>query len=80
MYGKLTCFLLLAAAMLIRDIPKLKEAAPRDRLAYIVMLAPLAYLGFVFITAKPWPNLDTLFNLLQGPAKLIVHWLDPASS
>ncbi|WP_240420154.1 hypothetical protein [Paenibacillus periandrae] len=80
MIGKLVCFLLLAAAMLASDIPKFKEACPRDRFVYGAMLAPLLYLGLVFITAKPWPNLDTIFDLLHGPAKQIIHWLDPANS
>ncbi|MEK3915623.1 hypothetical protein [Paenibacillus sp. FSL H7-0331] len=80
MIGKLVCFLLLAAAMLVCDIPKFRGACPRDRLVYGAMLAPLLYLGFLFVTTKSWPNLDTIFNLLNGPAKQIVQWLDPAKS
>lgn len=80
MSGKLVCFLLLAAVMLLHDIPKLKGARPRDRAVYFAALAPLAYLGILFIWDKHWPNLDTLFNLLLQPAKRLVHWIDPASS
>ncbi|TBL71220.1 hypothetical protein [Paenibacillus thalictri] len=80
MYGKLACFLLLACAMLIHDIPKCKQATRHDRLAYILILAPLLYLGIVFIWGKSWPNLDTLFNLFAPPARQIVRWLDPAST
>ncbi|WP_135551327.1 hypothetical protein [Paenibacillus cymbidii] len=80
MYGKLVLFLLLAAAMLIHDIPKLKRIRSRERAIYWAMLAPLVYLGVLFVWSKSWPNLDTLFNLFLPPARLIVHWLDPASS
>ncbi|MNI70207.1 hypothetical protein D3C73_1260070 [compost metagenome] len=80
MYGKLVCFLIIGAAMLITDIPKLKNASRRDRIVYGTMLVPLIYLGFLFVFSKSWPNLDTLFNLLTGPAKQIVHWLNPAKS
>ncbi|RXZ81712.1 hypothetical protein EBB07_13740 [Paenibacillaceae bacterium] len=80
MYGKLFCVLLLAAAMLIRDIPNFKQASHRDRVVYGVMMVPLLYLAFLFVASKPWPNLDTLFNLLTGPADRFVHWLNPAKS
>lgn len=46
MIGKLVCFLLLAVAMLVSDIPKFRGACPRDRFVYGAMLAPLLYLGF----------------------------------
>jgi hypothetical protein len=66
--------------MLVCDIPKFRRASRRDRLAYGAMLASLLYLGFLFVTAKPWPNLDTIFNLFTGPAKQFVHWLNPTKS
>ncbi|WP_053376551.1 hypothetical protein [Paenibacillus sp. FJAT-27812] len=77
MIGKFICVLLLASAMLIHDIPKVMAASNRDRLVYIATLAPLLYLAVIFLTAKPWPNLDMIFNLFTGPAKLFIHWLDP---
>ncbi|GGG88533.1 hypothetical protein [Paenibacillus radicis (ex Gao et al. 2016)] len=77
MLGKTICVLLLASAMLIHDIPKVKAASNRDRLVYIAMLAPLLYLAVVFLTAQPWPNLDRIFNLFTGPAKLFIRWLNP---
>ncbi|SFM08559.1 hypothetical protein SAMN03159341_11617 [Paenibacillus sp. 1_12] len=80
MSAKLVCTLIIATAMLISDIPKFKSACPRDRIVYAAMLVCILYLGFLFVTAKHWPNLDTLFNLLTEPAKQIVHWLNPAKS
>ncbi|BBH20153.1 hypothetical protein Back11_14980 [Paenibacillus baekrokdamisoli] len=80
MYGKLVCVLVLAAAMLVYDIPKFRRACRRDQLVYGALLAALLYLGFIFVTAKPWPNLDTIFNILIKPAKQIVQWLNPKSS
>lgn len=80
MYGKLVLFLLLAAAMLIHDVPRIKGTRRRERAVYLVMLAPVFYLGILFVWSKSWPNLDKLFNLLLPPARQIVHWLDPTSS
>ncbi|OME77450.1 hypothetical protein BK120_26425 [Paenibacillus sp. FSL A5-0031] len=77
MLGKFICVLLLASAMLIHDIPKVKTASKRDRLVYIAMLAPLLYLAVIFLIAKPWPNLDMIFNLFTEPAKLFIRWLNP---
>jgi len=75
--GKIICVLLLASAMLIHDLPKVKVASNRDRLVYIALLAPILYLAVIFLTAKPWPNLDMIFNLFTGPAKFIIRWLNP---
>ncbi|MBP1989854.1 hypothetical protein [Paenibacillus eucommiae] len=80
MYGQLVCILILAAVMLICDFPKFSSACSRDRLVYGAMMVVILYLGFIFVAAKPWPNLDTIFNLFTGPAKQIVQWLDPAKS
>ncbi|BBI34067.1 hypothetical protein [Cohnella abietis] len=80
MFGKVVCILMLISAMLIYDIPRFSKASRRDRFMYGAILVPLLYLGFLFVTAKPWPNLDTLFNLLISPAKQIVQWLDPTNS
>jgi len=77
MYGKLTCVLILAIAMLIHDIPTYKTATKRERIIYAWMLVPIIYLTFLFVTSVPWPNLDTLMNLFQGPAGRFVHWLNP---
>jgi hypothetical protein len=76
-HGKIVCFLLVAAAMLIHDIPKVKNASKRDRIVYGAMLLPLLYLGFIFMANKSWPNLDTVFNLFTGPAKQFIQWLHP---
>jgi hypothetical protein len=80
MLGKIICILLLSSAMLAHDIPKFKQASSRERVVYGVLLLPILYLGFIFIAAKHWPNLDTLFNLLSGPAEHIVKWINPAVS
>ncbi|REK76427.1 hypothetical protein [Paenibacillus paeoniae] len=80
MLGKLICVLLLSAGMLIYDIPRLKKSSSHDRIVYGIMMLPLLYLAFVFIAAKSWPNLDSIFNLLSKPAEQIVHWLNPQQS
>jgi len=80
MLGKLICVLLLAAAMLIYDLPRLKKSSRHDRMIYGIMIVPLLYLAFLFISAKPWPNIDSIFNLFTKPAQQIIHWLNPAQS
>ena len=80
MLGKLICILILAAAMLSYDIPRLKKSTKHDRMVYGILMLPMLYLSFLFITAKPWPNVDTIFNLFNKPAQQIVHWLNPAQS
>ncbi|MEK4461353.1 hypothetical protein [Paenibacillus sp. FSL E2-0190] len=80
MVGKIICVLLLASAMLAHDIPRFKQASIRDRVVYGVLLLPVLYLGFIFIAAKPWPNIDSIFNLFTAPAEHIVHWINPAIS
>ncbi|MEK3983618.1 hypothetical protein MHB77_09515 [Paenibacillus sp. FSL K6-3166] len=80
MLVQIICVLILASAMLAHDIPKFSLASVRDRVVYGVLLLPVLYLGFIFIAAKPWPNLDSLFNQLTGPAEHIVHWINPAIS
>lgn len=79
MQGKLICVLLLATAMLVHDIPRLKRAHSRDRIVYGVMALPLLYLAYLFVAAKTsWPNIDTVFNWLHAPASAFIHWLNPA--
>ncbi|GIO13745.1 hypothetical protein J19TS2_33000 [Cohnella xylanilytica] len=80
MYGKMVCLLVLGAAMLLADGQALREAGRRERIVYGALAAPLLYLGLLFVTQWPWPNLDSLFDLLAAPAKRIVGGLNPAAS
>lgn len=80
MYGKMVCLLVLGAAMLLADGQALREAGRRERIVYGALAAPLLYLGLLFVTQWPWPNLDALFDLLAAPAKRIVGGLNPAAS
>jgi len=80
MYGKLVCLLVLGTSMLLADGRALRRAGRRERIVYGALAAPLLYLALLFVTQWPWLNLDTLFNLLAGPAKRIVGGLNPAAS
>ncbi|MCP3743949.1 MULTISPECIES: hypothetical protein [Paenibacillus] len=63
------------AAMLITDIPKWKRTNRRARILYLSLMLPIAYLGLLYITNLPWPNLDELIDFfLLAPAKRIVAW------
>ncbi|MFC3746132.1 hypothetical protein [Paenibacillus sp. GCM10012306] len=80
MAGKFITVLLLASAMFAHDLPKFRKARARDLLVYGAFLVPLLYLAFIFVTAKSWPNLDSIFNVLRGPARQFIHWLNPVNS
>ncbi|TVY01999.1 hypothetical protein [Cohnella terricola] len=80
MFAKLVCFAALAFAMLVCDVSAFGQARFKERAVYGGLLVCIFYLGFLFVTEKRWPNLDTLFNLFTGPAKRIVSWLNPTAS
>ncbi|THF83230.1 hypothetical protein [Cohnella fermenti] len=76
MLTKTVCFALLAVAMLTADLARLRPAGFKEKLVYGTLLAAIMYLGVVFIARKlEWPNLDTLFDLFNGPAKKLVKSL-----
>ncbi|MEW9669395.1 hypothetical protein [Ammoniphilus sp. 3BR4] len=74
MLQNIIILLILYAAMLISDGPKLKQKKGPARVAYGMLLLASFYLSLNFLVGKNWPNLDDLVKfLLADPAKSIVE-------
>ncbi|MDI4645176.1 hypothetical protein [Cohnella hashimotonis] len=74
MLDKFAYFAVLAIAVVSADLAQLRRARRREIAAYGSLLAVAVYLGVVYVTQRlTWPNLDTLFDLLKGPAGKLVH-------
>ncbi|GAA3405953.1 hypothetical protein ACFFNY_26000 [Paenibacillus hodogayensis] len=73
---KVAFLLLLVAVMLIHDLPRWGRTGRRDRLAYAALMLPMLYLGFLYVTDVPWPNLDEAIDYIFGePARRLVESL-----
>ncbi|MFD2332935.1 hypothetical protein ACFSR7_27060 [Cohnella sp. GCM10020058] len=74
MLEKSAYFAVLAIAIVCADLAQLRRARRRELAAYGSLLAVAIYLGVIYVTQRlTWPNLDTLFDLLEGPAGKLVH-------
>ncbi|AJY73539.1 hypothetical protein [Paenibacillus beijingensis] len=74
MSASIVYLLLLFTAMVAYDFSKWKQACLRDRLAYGALILPMLYLGILYVTEMPWPNLDELVHFFFAePAKRIVE-------
>lgn len=58
----------IVAFILLCDRAALRQAGRRTLLVYCLLFLPAAYLGLLFVTELPWPNLDELLRYLFGGA------------
>lgn len=81
MLAKLAILALVCAAMLKFDSACWKRADRRARIVYGTLMAPVVYLGFLYVANLYSPNLDELIDLVfLEPAKRLVGLIQIPSS
>lgn len=66
MIAKAMFLLIIVVFILVCDRSSLRQAERRTLLVYSLLFLPAAYLGLLFVTELPWPNLDELLRYLFG--------------